>query len=416
MADLTNTSQTLSYKIGDNVYFNHKITFLDSTGSKRKEDIEITGSGYIYDDLAWRNLKINCTTEQEPYVIKVSSNFTMSEYDDKTTWSDLWYAYKGERPSSYNRDPYNEYTHECLIIPDTIKNLPPLLFPFLKNLYRKIIIGSGVETIGVTFERYNEIQSKFRNSPFGTKGYRGLNKGEVFDCFGGEEIEISANNKVLKTIGRYAFYNWKTEGGIYEYTKYKVKEIDFRGLPEVIDQYAFGTEYSNEYRTVWTGLNLGKLTYVGPYAFAGCRSLPYFNKDNEINGYIGRSAFLYCENINSFTFGNEAYLDTGGKLAGFFKVATHKSNNIETTINTNNEIFLDYNWDNDGRIVKTSANTKVIYVAYNNKWIQLNVYKTGDIPVALDDVYCYLKLVELNDKNASPIKVNTPTGFKALSY
>lgn len=414
MADLTNTSSTLTFKIGDNAYFKYTIKNLNSTGSKTECNMEITGSGYIYDDLAWRNLKLNCTTEQEPYVIKVSCDKEISEYDDYTTWSDFWV--KGERPNDIKWDYYNEYAHECLIIPDTIKNLPPLVFPYLKNMFRKVIIGSGVEIIGVTHERYTEIQSKFRNSPFGTKGYRGLNNGEVFDCFGGEEIEISANNKVLKTIGRYAFYDWRTEGSVYDYTKYKVKEIDFRGLPEIVDLYAFGTESSNEYRTVWTGLNLGKLTYVGPFAFAGCRNLPYFNKDNEINGCIGRGAFLYCENITSFTFDNEAYIVTGGKLEGFFKVTTHKSNNIETTINTSNEIFLDYNWDNDGRIVKTSANTKIIYVAYNNKWIQISVYKTGDIPVALDDVYCYLKLVELNDKNASPIKVNTPTGFKALSY
>lgn len=400
----------MDIQVGDNVVL--KVTRYKPVVSNDDSLIEyhLYGSGYIYDDIAYRLVSTSIPAGEEDYFCKVT-------YSDNRELKVTNYSKIMVYSNSLNNLRYysvtKDYAFENLVIPDGIKNIPGGLFGSLSNLYRNIYIGKDVEQLGTLWEdsmnyhnKYIEINRKYNT---------GNNvHAEVFNLFAGESINISENNKVLKTIGNEAFYNFSDDllaHGVDPLVKskfYKISKIDFRRLPNFIDDRAFSQA------SVFTELNLGTLDHVGSSAFSYCTNLTKFNSENKINGIIYSQAFEFCENLTMFTFTDNASFEY--LMQSHFSVRTHKSNNIETTINTNNEIFLDYNWDNDGRIVKTSTNTKVIYVAYNNKWIQLSVYKTGDIPVALDDVYCYLKLVELNDKNASPIKVNTPTGFKALSY
>nr|DAG15948.1 MAG TPA: leucine-rich repeat protein [Caudoviricetes sp.] len=396
----------MNIQVGDDVTL--RITRYKRTGAYDDTLIkyELYGSGYIYDDIGFRMVSTSIPDGEKDYFCKVtySDNRELKpdNYADLIPNTDDQFAYLLYVKS-------RDFGFEELIIPDGIKNIPSGLFGNLSNLYRSIYVGKDVEQLGILDNDYYNYSRKYRDIYKKYSGYTNMQL-NVFPKFAGENIIIAEENKILNKIGMQAFSNIcsvvKTTYASYDF--YKLTKIDFRGLPTFIDYEAF------EGSDALTELNLGDLEYIYYRAFGHCTNLTKFNSENKINGIIYDGAFELCENLTMFTFTDNASFNY--IMQGHFSVTTHKSNNIETTINTNNEIFLDYNWDNDGRIVKTSANTKVIYVAYNNKWIQLSVYKTGDIPVALDDVYCYLKLVELNDKNASPIKVNTPTGFKALSY
>lgn len=59
---------------------------------------------------------------------------------------------------------------------------------------------------------------------------------------------------------------------------------------------------------------------------------------------------------------------------------------------------------------------EVVKVASINKLIEIGLYEAGNIGVTCELYTAYFKVVALNDSNASPVRIMTADGIKAISY
>ena len=278
-----------------------------------------------------------------------------------------------------NPDPLDFYSWQQAVdmcnqqieIPDGVPNIADnFLYTFYSSRIPRVILGKDVQYIG---------NSAFENQPI-------------------YEVIIPDGAKI-EALGSSCFR------GCGDLTN-----IDFKGSVTSIGDRCF------EGCSRVTSLNLSRdLEYIPQMAFNGCSKLVWFNKGNVVNalgyGTDIQSAFLNCNSIDFFTFGDECDFASGLIHKEFYVGLGAGSNcNQEglqiTTIVTRNPKAIALEWVKwFNRYPVFVKPFPFIKYKHEGKWCTINGYNRefGDIPVAHEGAWIWLKLVDEGSPLASPL-------------
>ena len=285
-------------------------------------------------------------------------------------------------------------------------------WPMNRVVQDELVIGSMIETIASdTFRGLGEYYASLSNNEPGVKriyiagpiwkvGARAFQNGSGGQYKGIGQITILAN---ITYIGEYAFGYQRWING-----------LRFRNTVKYCEAFAFyecNNLYYVDFADDWEAVNGGgsifyncyKLNVISPHnMIASPRSRNYYNcryltrmtiADPENFGRNYTKNGLYVE-LNT---GNPDYLDPDGYLitevAGLDNISGY---DWETIWKRDfNRIYVVYVWHNNK-----------VYLAHEGRWIEITMYESGDIPLAHEDVWWFLKWTQgVENPNHTPLYV-----------
>lgn len=291
------------------------------------------------------------------------------------------------------------------------------------NTTDSLTIGSGVTTIADNcFASLNDNSQDYESYWNVITGQYGYNKQRVI-----KNIAVTLGSGLTK-IGARAFVPGHTNtnysmlssvtvlGSVQEIGlrafegQQLLTGIDFHNTPTVVNGGAFRNCYNIEYVNISDEWN--SLDYTGPSysTFENCYHLHRISPKNKIKDIRGEM-YRNCNMLSKVTIRDDDFGNYSKNVALYVDLfagdpsALDEQGYLITEVNENsviNPYVLAYNWkDNWHRIIAYYTDV-ALHLWHRGHHVEIGLYSQGQLGIRHEDIWYFLKLVELAGKQVIP--------------
>ena len=291
------------------------------------------------------------------------------------------------------------------------------------NTTDSLTIGSGVASISDNcFASLNDNSQEYESYWNVITGQYGYNKQRII-----KNIAVTLGSGLTK-IGARAFVAGHTntnysllssvtvlgsvqEIGLRAFEGQQILTgIDFHNTPTILNGGAFRNCYNIEYVNVsdeWNSLN-----YTGPSynTFENCYKLHRISPKNKIKDIRGEM-YKNCNMLSKVTIRDDDFGNYSKNVALYVDLfagdpsALDEEGYLITEVNENsviNPYVLAYNWkDNWHRIIAYYTDV-ALHLWHRGHHVEIGLYSQGQLGIRHEDIWYFLKLVELAGKQVIP--------------
>lgn len=291
------------------------------------------------------------------------------------------------------------------------------------NTTDSLTIGSGVTTIADNcFASLNDNSQEYESYWNVITGQYGYNKQRII-----KNIAVTLGSGLTK-IGERAFVPGHTntnysmlssvtvlgsvqEIGLRAFENQQILTgIDFHNTPTILNGGAFRNCYNIEYVNVsdeWYSLD-----YTGPSynTFQNCYKLHRISPKNKIKDIRGEM-YQNCNMLSKVTIRDDDFGNYSKNVALYVDLfagdpsALDEEGYLITEVNENsviNPYVLAYNWkDNWHRIIAYYTDV-ALHLWHRGHHVEIGLYSQGQLGIRHEDIWYFLKLVELAGKQVIP--------------